>query len=520
MAAVAQPRVCKLSKKEGESYGFFLRIEKDIEGHLIRCVVNGGPADKVGMKDGDRVLRVNTDFVDSEEHQQVVELIKNSENSVTLLVLDDASYIQAKKQGINLSHLNSPNPTPVQPVMNGVSGEKSRPKLCYLVKQDSSFGFSLKSIEGVPGLFMTEIIPSGAACNAGVQSKDRIVELNGENVENLTHQQIVTKMKGSGNNIMLLLVDEASDKHFKSKMIKVVASMASVKGLPHKPRIAQLTKGPQGYGFSLRVEQGRQGHYIRDIDPNSPAEKSGLLDGDLLIAVNGNVVDHLDHESLVDKIKKSGNKTTFLVVDRPTNELYKQAGISPICYWEEVYGSHQSVEIEESQESQKSRDSPKHSPKLCHLTKRSEGYGFTLNGIKGVQGQFIKQVVEGSIAEEAGLEVNDILIEVNGVNVEADTHEELVEKIKCSGDKLSMLVIGKEGYGHFKATNTPTSPTVIPVPTPEPVISPEKIEEESIPEEPATQEPVADSPTQERREQAKSSSSSSAEEDTDDDTQL
>uniref|UniRef100_UPI00398E66FD Na(+)/H(+) exchange regulatory cofactor NHE-RF3 n=1 Tax=Pristiophorus japonicus TaxID=55135 RepID=UPI00398E66FD len=520
MADPIQPRVCKLSKKEGETFGFFLRIEKNIEGHLIRSVVQGGPADQVGLRDGDRVLRVNTVFVDSEEHQQVVEMIKKNGSSVTLLVLDGASYTHAKKQGINLSQLSSPNPTPIQPVENGVSGKTPQPKLCYLVKQACGFGFSLKTIQGVPGLFMTEISPSGAASNAGVQSNDRMVELNGANVENFTHDQMVTKMKASGNNIVLLLMDEASDKYFKDKMIKIVASMASVKGLPHKPRIVDLTKGAQGYGFYLRMEQGCQGHYIREIDTNSPAEKSGLVDGDLLVAVNGDGVDHLDHESLVDKIKKCGNKTTFLVVDSLTNDLYKQAGISPICYWEEVYESHLPVESEESQESERSADSPQHSPKLCNLTKGPEGYGFILNGIKGVQGQFIKQVAKGSSADEAGLEVNDILIEVNGVNVEADTHEELVEKIKSSGDKLSVLVVGKEGYDHFKATNTSTSPTVIPVPTPEPVIPSDNIKEEDIDGEPVTEEPVADSPTQERREQAKSSSSSSAEEDTDDDTQM
>ncbi|XP_078077614.1 Na(+)/H(+) exchange regulatory cofactor NHE-RF3 [Mustelus asterias] len=520
MAAGIQPRLCKLSRKEGESFGFFLRIEKDIEGHLVRSVVTGGPADDVGLRDGDRVIRVNADFVDSEEHHQVVDLIKMSGNSVKLLILDDASYTQAKKQGVNISQLSGTTASPVQPVMNGVSGKTPQPKLCYLVKQTSSFGFSLKTIEGVPGLFMTEITPAGAAFNAGVQANDRIVELNGENVENISHQQMVSKMKDSGNSIMLLLTDEVADKYFKSKMTKVVASMASVKGLPHKPRIAQLTKGPQGYGFYLRVEQGQEGHLIREIDPDSPAEKAGLFDGDLLVAVNGDVVEHLHHEELVEKIRNCGNKTTFLVVDHQTDELYKKAGISPICYWEEVYESHQPMEDEESRESQRSADSPQHGPKVCHLTKGPDGYGFTLNAIKGVQGQFIKQVAKGSAAEEAGLDVNDILIEVNGVNVESDTHEELVERIKNSTVKLNMLVIGKEDYDHFKRTNSPTSPAVIPEPTPEPESTAENIIEESTPEEPVTQEPVAASPTLERRERAESSSSSSAGKAADDDTQL
>lgn len=71
MASTFKPRECKLSKQEGQSYGFFLRIEKDTDGHLVRVVEKGSPAEKAGLQDGDRVLRINGVFVDKEEHTQV-----------------------------------------------------------------------------------------------------------------------------------------------------------------------------------------------------------------------------------------------------------------------------------------------------------------------------------------------------------------------------------------------------------------------------------------------------------------
>lgn len=71
MASTFHPRECELSKQEGQSYGFFLRIEKDTDGHLVRVVEKGSPAEKAGLKDGDRVLRINGVFVDKEEHMQV-----------------------------------------------------------------------------------------------------------------------------------------------------------------------------------------------------------------------------------------------------------------------------------------------------------------------------------------------------------------------------------------------------------------------------------------------------------------
>lgn len=66
-----KPRVIALSKREGQSYGFYLRVEEGVEGHLVRALEMGGPAELAGMKDGDRIIRVNGIFVDNIEHIQV-----------------------------------------------------------------------------------------------------------------------------------------------------------------------------------------------------------------------------------------------------------------------------------------------------------------------------------------------------------------------------------------------------------------------------------------------------------------
>ena len=66
-----KPRVISLTKKPNQTFGFYLRVEYDEEGHLIRCLEMGGPAELAGMKDGDRVIRVNGAFVDGLPHSEV-----------------------------------------------------------------------------------------------------------------------------------------------------------------------------------------------------------------------------------------------------------------------------------------------------------------------------------------------------------------------------------------------------------------------------------------------------------------
>lgn len=548
MATIIQPRICKLVKQEGQAFGFFLRIEKDTDGHLIRSIVKEGPAEQAGLRDGDRVLRVNDTFVDKDEHHQVVEKIKKCGNQVTFVVLDDVSYINAKKQDNDLIEISNLNSKFIQPVINGVSGKMAQPRLCYLVKHSSGYGFSLKSTEGIPGLFITDVSSNGVAAKAGVQLNDRLIELNGENVENITHEQVISKIKGTENYIVLLLVDEESDEYFKNKKITVVASMASVKNLPYQPRVADITKGPDGYGFYLRDEHGHQGisHYIRDIDANSPAEKSGLVDGDCLVAVNGDDADQLEHEALVEKIKKCGSRTTFLVTDLQTHELYKKAGISPICYWNEICKPHRHQEFEIAPPIQRTESKEEQRFKLCNIIKGDEEYGFILNSTEGVENKLIKQVIAGSPAEEAGLETNDVVIEVNGVNVEGDTYDELLRKIKQSGDQLSMLVIGRKECNLREMKKIPTDSFLSSAETPELASSAAQTGEESDGqldgqsdgqsdrqseresetqidkemEESNSEEPIAVSPPEESKEQAESISSHTSKEDSDDDTQM
>lgn len=51
-------------------------------------------------------------------------------------------------------------------------------------------------------------------------------------------------------------------------------------------------------------------------------------------------------------------------------------------------------------------------PRLCHLLKGDNGYGFNLHNNKKKQGQFVRSVDPGSPAENADMRPGDRLVEV------------------------------------------------------------------------------------------------------------
>ncbi|XP_032275884.1 Na(+)/H(+) exchange regulatory cofactor NHE-RF3 isoform X2 [Phoca vitulina] len=406
MASTFHPRECELSKQEGQSYGFFLRIEKDTAGHLVRVVEKGSPAEKAGLQDGDRVLRINGVFVDKEEHMQVVDLVRKSGNSVTLLVLDGDSYEKAMKKQVDLKELGqsqkepSVNDKKLPAVVNEGAQTRTQPRLCYLVKEGNSYGFSLKTV---------------------------------------------------------------------------------------------------------------QGQVIKDIDSGSPAEEAGLKNNDLLVAVNGESVESLDHDSVVEMIRKGGDQTSLLVVDKETDNMYRLAHFSPFLYYQSQELPNGSVketpaptpaplEVSSPDTTEEVGD---HKPKLCRLVKGENGYGFHLNAIQGRPGSFIKEVLKGSPAELAGLEDEDIIIEVNGVNVVDEPYEKVVDRIQSSGENVTLLVCGKKAYDYFQAKKIPIVSSMA-----DPLDAPTDSKEETL------AEPEHDSHTAKERAYSTASHSSSNSEDT------
>lgn len=87
------------------------------------------------------------------------------------------------------------------------------------------------------------------------------------------------------------------------KLIKTVKMSTSPKLF--EPRLCQVSKRADfdGYGFNLHAEKGRPGQYIGKVDENSPAESSGLRQGDRIIEVNAVNIGSETHKQVVERIK-------------------------------------------------------------------------------------------------------------------------------------------------------------------------------------------------------------------------
>lgn len=88
-------------------------------------------------------------------------------------------------------------------------GENQLQRLCHIVKRDDfdGYGFNLHAEKGKPGQYIGKVDDNSPAETAGLKQGDRIIEVNGVNIGNETHKQVVQRIKTIADEVRLLVVD-------------------------------------------------------------------------------------------------------------------------------------------------------------------------------------------------------------------------------------------------------------------------------------------------------------------------
>ncbi|KAI9523337.1 hypothetical protein NQZ68_028361 [Dissostichus eleginoides] len=310
MASERKPRLCVMAKSE-DGYGFHLHGEKGKSGQYIRKVEAGSPAEATGLRAGDRVVSVNGVNVEKETHHQVVQRIKAVESETRLLVVDQETHESLRSlrltpteemaivrvsppssSSVPASTSPPPSSVPSSPSKKRENGSVSKqpvtpssqvqkptrrspskaakkeavaqveaqvqsrppvdpselvPRLCHLIRSDAGYGFNLHSDRSRPGQYIRSLDPGSAADHAGLRAQDRLIEVNGVNIEGMRHAEVVAFVKKGGDETWLLVVDQETDEHFKrSGVVPTISHLRDYDG----PSISNGSPNPQINGSS------------------------------------------------------------------------------------------------------------------------------------------------------------------------------------------------------------------------------------------------------------------------------
>ncbi|KAM4699685.1 membrane-associated guanylate kinase, WW and PDZ domain-containing protein 3 [Discoglossus pictus] len=243
----AEPYDVVLQRKENEGFGFVILTSKNkpppgVIPHKIGRVIEGSPADRCRkLKVGDRISAVNGQSIVELSHDNIVQLIKDAGNMVTLTVIAEEEH-RGPSSGSNSARQSpasqhramgqaQPNyGTLDRNTLDAGSGKEdlyryswsdtglpmpagsrhSQSVGCYPVELERGprgFGFSLRGgKEYNMGLFILRLAEDGPAIKDGrIHVGDQIVEINGEPTQGITHTRAIELIQAGGTKVLLLL---------------------------------------------------------------------------------------------------------------------------------------------------------------------------------------------------------------------------------------------------------------------------------------------------------------------------
>lgn len=115
------------------------------------------------------------------------------------------------------------------------SSEISVPRLARLVKGGQGYGFNLHGDKNQPGQTISAVDKDSPAEQGGLREGDRLIEVNGVNVQQMSHGEVVKKIKENPNETTLLVCDKVTLAYLEENNRSCTADMANLSSVYGKP---------------------------------------------------------------------------------------------------------------------------------------------------------------------------------------------------------------------------------------------------------------------------------------------
>jgi S1-C subfamily serine protease len=414
-------------------------------GILVAAVVPDGPAAKADLVRGDILLQIDGQSVNSSRELQshLSGLEPGDEVELTVLHGDDERTLTA----ILGERVGTP-----------YLGLRACAELPMLEGMDA-LGALIPGAESplstdTPAATITRVVPDSPAEQAGLESGDWIVAVDGQELDSEHDLADLISAREPGETVVLEVERPGEDTF---EMTVELGEHPENEGaaylgveylsLPHVEGLAPPSWDVQPYReapfFSQPDEEAEQGAIIRSVTEGGPAAEAGLSQGDVITALDGEPIE--GPQDLIDAVaaREPGDTITLTVLD-PEIEEERAVEVVLAEHPEEEDQAYLGVALggffrfrgfegELPHLDELPLDMPMPSPEHMPFLTPPEG--------ELIQGAFIQRVADDSPADAAGLGKGDVITAIDGEPVESP--QDLVDTIAEHepGDVLALTVL-------------------------------------------------------------------------------
>ncbi|XP_068946833.1 multiple PDZ domain protein isoform X19 [Petaurus breviceps papuanus] len=516
--------------KGNSSLGMTVSSNKDGSGMIVRSIIHGGAISRDGrIGVGDCILSINEESTTNLSSAQARAMLRRH----SLIGPDiKVTYVPAElleEYRANLGHQSGeamsldmfPSYTareiPELPEREEGEGEESelqnaayssnwsQPRRVELWREpNKSLGISivggrgmgsrLSNGEVMRGIFIKHVLEdSPAGKNGTLKTGDRIVEVDGMDLRDASHEQAVEAIRKAGNPVLFMvqsiinrprassqLDSEPEKTSFPSLSLPPPSTFSGMSSdtedscsskvsedgdkedefgyswknilqrygtLAGELFMIELEKGRTGLGLSLagNKDRSRMSVFIVGIDPNGAAGKDGRLQiGDELLEINGQILYGRSHQNASSIIKCAPSKVKIIFI-RNKDAVNQMA----VCPGKGLEGLPSAVEALQNQEAELSATSSViaidfNSFKNVHhleLPKDQGGLGIAISEEDTLNGVVIKSLTDHGVAAKDGrIKVGDQILAVDDEVVVGYPVEKFINLLKTAKNTVKLTI--------------------------------------------------------------------------------
>ncbi|XP_029058584.1 multiple PDZ domain protein isoform X2 [Monodon monoceros] len=513
MAQGRQIEVFELLKPPCGGLGFSvvgLRSENRGElGIFVQEIQEGSVAQRDGrLKETDQILAINGQALDQTiTHQQAISILQKAKDTVKLVIARGSlpqliSPIVSRSPSAASTISAHSNPVHWQHV-----------ETIELVNDGSGLGFGIVGGKAT-GVIVKTILPGGVADQHGrLCSGDHILKIGDTDLAGMSSEQVAQVLRQCGNRVKLMIARGAMEEPTVPTSLGITLSSSpsstpemrvdasTQKSEENETFDVELTKNVQGLGITIAGYIGDKklepsGIFVKSITKSSAVEHDGRIQiGDQIIAVDGTNLQGFTNQQAVEVLRHTGQTVHLTLMRRGAKQdaelasredITKDAVLSPVnaSVSKENYEEDEDslslrrntsiLPIEEegypllSAEREDTEDAQQQEAALltkwqrimginyeivvAHVSKFSENSGLGISLEATVGHHFIRSVLpEGPVGHSGKLFSGDELLEVNGITLLGENHQDVVTILKELPIEVTMVCC--------RRTVPPTSPS-------------------------------------------------------------
>ncbi|XP_012985989.2 multiple PDZ domain protein [Melopsittacus undulatus] len=513
--------------KGNSSLGMTVSSNKNVSGMIVRSIIHGGSISRDGrIGVGDCILSINEESTTDITNAQARAMLRRHsligpDINITYVPAENldeyrASLGQQTEGTVPLELLSSHTvrELPELPEREEGEGEESelqnaafsnwnQPRKVELWREPSkSLGISivggrgmgsrLSNGEMMRGIFIKHILEdSPAGKNGTLKTGDRIVEVDGIDLRDASHEQAVEAIRKAGNPVVFMVqsiiskprvfgqsdlepektslcnLPVPSPSAFSGMSCDVAQSSSSrvpeeremedefgyswkkivqrYGSLPGELHMIELEKGRTGLGLSLagNKDRSRMSVFVVGIDPNGAAGKDGRLQiADELLEINGQILYGRTHQNASSIIKCAPSKVKIIFIRN--KDAVNQMAVCPAKSVEAsqcTSGTLPEIDITAANSSACSDFSSCKNIQYVELPKDQGGFGIAISEEDTIHGVVIKSLTDhGAAAKDGRIKVGDRILAVDDEIVVGYPVEKFINLLKTSKTMVRLKI--------------------------------------------------------------------------------